>query len=312
MIEFKNIRIDKNGEKGEKLILKLTVNNHTIEFFNSIPDSDTVYLLSNYLEVFDPKISLVISKLLNSTDIDTSLLIMKESWNIESVTIIEENHELSYSNDTFYFPITSKSSGNLGTLIFKGNLNSKFVLNFLSISNSITSILEGLILKMRISELLNGTIDALSEALAKKTKIDQRVLKKIEEEIIRLGKKFGYPENILKISSKIYDIGKIGIPDHILSKNNLSEDEKEILNKHVEIGYEILSKLEELPKEILEVVLYHHEKLDGSGPLKIKNVPFLAQIVGISIEVIENKTSIDDLYGKYNEKLIREMKKKYG
>lgn len=312
MIKFKKIRIDGSGEKGEKLILKLVIKNHTIEFFDVLPDTDTIYLLSSYLEVFDPKISMIIPQLLNSNDLETSLSIMKKTWNIEKINIIEENLEIKYNNNIFYFPIISKSSGNLGTLIFKGNINPKFILNFLSISNSITSILEGLILKSRISELLNNTLDALSETLAKKTKIDKKILRKIQEEIVRLGKNFGYTEDILKISAKIYDIGKIGIPDYILSKKDLTMKENEILNKHIEIGYEILNKLENLPKEILDVVLYHHEKLDGSGPLKLKNVPLLSQIVGISIEVIENKTPIETLYGKFDEKLIEEMKKRYG
>ncbi|ABR30202.1 phosphohydrolase [Thermosipho melanesiensis] len=294
---FKNIVVDNIGKKGKKLLLKLNINNHNVEFYDEI-NIDSIYFLSNYLGVFDPKfITPILPKLLNSNDLNESLDLLKNYWNLEKITLSDSVMEIRFEENNFYFPIKSKSSGKLGTLIFKG-VSENFIVNFLSISDTITSILEGLIIQKRISITLSDTIDALSEALAKRRNIDKKIKSIIEEKIMNLGKKFGFNESLLKLCAKIYDIGMIGIPD----------DKADTTGKHIRYGYEILSKIENIPQELLDVVKYHHEKLDGSGPLKITNVPLIAQIVGIVVEVIENNASIDSLEGKYDPKLLKELK----
>src|SRR5665647_476403 len=63
----------------------------------------------------------------------------------------------------------------------------------------------------------------------------------------------------------MYDIGKIGIPDGILNKDGkLTIDEYDEIKKHPEIGYRILSSVNEF-SELSEFVLEHHEKWDGTG-----------------------------------------------
>ena len=63
----------------------------------------------------------------------------------------------------------------------------------------------------------------------------------------------------------IHDIGKIGIRDHILNKpGKLLFEEFEIIKKHPLIGFEICKPLN-TAKGLLDLILHHHEKLDGSG-----------------------------------------------
>ncbi len=86
----------------------------------------------------------------------------------------------------------------------------------------------------------------------------------------RLGKELGMPKdqcNLLFHASPMHDIGKIGIPDKILLKpGKLESDEWEIMQSHVTIGAEILSRDESpLMKMARLVALHHHEKWDGSG-----------------------------------------------
>ncbi|MBT1247212.1 MULTISPECIES: HD domain-containing protein [unclassified Thermosipho (in: thermotogales)] len=296
-MKLKNISIDNKGEKGEKLLLRLNIKKHTVEFYESI-DIDDIYLLSNYFGIFDPEfITPVLPKLLNSNNLDESLKILKDFWHLKELKLIDKLKKIKFENNIFEYPLKSEASGELGTLIFY-SVTPEFVLNFLSISNSITSILEGVIIQKRISIILSDTIDALSEALAKRRNKNQEKNKKIEKNIISLGKKFGFNMDLLKLCAKIYDIGMIGIPDQ-------QEDSGE---KHIKYGYEILSKIEDIPKELLDAVLFHHEKLDGSGPLKVKDVPLIAQIIGIVIEVFENNVSIESLSGKYDPRLLKELK----
>lgn len=69
----------------------------------------------------------------------------------------------------------------------------------------------------------------------------------------------------VNLAGKIHDIGKIQIPSEILSKpGRLSRVEFELIKQHPECGYEIL-KAVSFPWPLAEIVLQHHERLDGSG-----------------------------------------------
>lgn len=69
----------------------------------------------------------------------------------------------------------------------------------------------------------------------------------------------------LRIIGQMHDIGKIGIPAEILSKpGRLSRSEMDLIREHAQKGCEIL-KAVEYPWPIAEVVLQHHERMDGSG-----------------------------------------------
>jgi len=85
----------------------------------------------------------------------------------------------------------------------------------------------------------------------------------------------------------MHDIGKIGIPDHILLKpGRLSDDERVEMNRHPVIGYEILMAAGQSPllKLAAEIAMHHHEKWDGSGypgGLVGEAIPLSARIVAL-------------------------------
>jgi HD-GYP domain-containing protein (c-di-GMP phosphodiesterase class II) len=89
----------------------------------------------------------------------------------------------------------------------------------------------------------------------------------------------------LRISSLLHDIGKIGIPEKILNKNGLlNQEELEEMKKHPLIGANILSMIDEFHAPILGVK-YHHEHHDGSGypeGLKGEKIPLIAQIISVA------------------------------
>lgn len=82
----------------------------------------------------------------------------------------------------------------------------------------------------------------------------------------------------------LHDLGKIGIPDHILNKPGpLDEDEWIIMKTHVEKGASILEPLTDF-KEVRDIVYSHHEKYDGTGyPRRLKKdeIPIGARIVSV-------------------------------
>jgi putative nucleotidyltransferase with HDIG domain len=83
----------------------------------------------------------------------------------------------------------------------------------------------------------------------------------------------------------LHDIGKIGIPKSILSKNGaLSVPEMEIIKGHPFIGYEMIEEFDSLRKAAL-VVLFHHERFDGNGypyGLNGQDIPLGARIFAVA------------------------------
>ncbi|MCG8335276.1 MAG: response regulator [Proteobacteria bacterium] len=89
----------------------------------------------------------------------------------------------------------------------------------------------------------------------------------------------------LRIGAGLHDIGKIGIPDSLLLKNSqLTKTEKKIFEQHPVIGSNILQPIPSL-KQIIPIVLYHHERYDGLGypnKLKGRGIPIWARITAVA------------------------------
>ena len=90
--------------------------------------------------------------------------------------------------------------------------------------------------------------------------------------------------NMLKTAGLLHDIGKIGIDYSIIEKTGrLTEEEYEEIKKHPEIGYRILKTSIEY-EGIAKLVLFHHEKLDGTGypkGIKGEEIPLESKIISI-------------------------------
>jgi HD-GYP domain-containing protein (c-di-GMP phosphodiesterase class II) len=83
----------------------------------------------------------------------------------------------------------------------------------------------------------------------------------------------------------LHDVGKIGIDDDVLKKpDRLTRDEYRQIQKHVEIGVQILNDLKKL-HHVLPGVLHHHESYDGSGypsGLAGEAIPLTARILAVA------------------------------
>ncbi len=112
------------------------------------------------------------------------------------------------------------------------------------------------------------------------------------QRLIYIGKQLGNKLNltyeemkILELAAQFHDIGKVAIPDSILSKpDTLTPLEKEEVFRHSEIGFRIMQSSFEF-SHISEIILSHHEHWDGSGypqGLKGSDIPLLARIITIS------------------------------
>ncbi len=105
-----------------------------------------------------------------------------------------------------------------------------------------------------------------------------------------LGLASGFLEShaeLLMYASMMHDIGKIGIPDHILLKpGKLTEEEFEVIKKHPEIGAQIIGEHNaEVLKMAKQIALGHHEKWNGQGyphGLSGEDIPVVGRIVAIA------------------------------
>ena len=103
------------------------------------------------------------------------------------------------------------------------------------------------------------------------------------------------PERVdgIRMAGVIHDIGKISVPAEILSKPGILTDlEFSLIKTHPRVGYDILKEIE-FPWDIAQIVLQHHERLDGSGyphGLSSRNILLDAKILAVA-DVVEAMAS---------------------
>ena len=113
-----------------------------------------------------------------------------------------------------------------------------------------------------------STIKALTSAIDARDPYTLGHSVRVGQLAIMIGRQLSVDEKTLarlEIGGYLHDIGKIGIRDAILLKPGaLTPEERRAINEHPRIGLAILDPVD-LPKEVLEFVEGHHERLDGSG-----------------------------------------------
>jgi putative two-component system response regulator len=117
-----------------------------------------------------------------------------------------------------------------------------------------------------------------------------------------IARRLGFPEDrveLLRVAATMHDVGKIGIPDHILLKpGRLTHEERTLMQEHADIGYAILADSEaELLRLGALLARTHHERYDGSGyprHLRGETIPLEGRIVAVA-DVFDALTS-DRIY----------------
>ena len=144
-----------------------------------------------------------------------------------------------------------------------------------------------LIAQQQVQETYSATLMALTQALETRDLETQGHSDRVTSLSLTIAKE-------MAISSKevqqihwgalLHDVGKIGIPDHILRKPGpLNEEEWAVMKKHPDIGYDMLKDIQFL-QPALNIVHDHHERFDGKGypqGLKGKDIPLAARIFSI-------------------------------
>ncbi len=142
----------------------------------------------------------------------------------------------------------------------------------------------------------SAVLGALLKTLAAKSFETETHTRNMQEIAAKIGSKFGLPDseiNRLIMLITLHDIGKINLPEEILTKEGpLTGEEWEIIKRHPETGYRIAMSTEEFA-HVAEDIFSHHERYDGLGyprGLSGKNIPLLARITAVAdaFEVMGN------------------------
>jgi putative nucleotidyltransferase with HDIG domain len=147
---------------------------------------------------------------------------------------------------------------------------------------------------------LQRTLEDIIEVITKIVEIRDLYLVGHQEKVSKLATKIAQemgitPDKIegIRISSLVHDIGKISLPTEILNRpNKLIDIELALIKNHPQIAYDILKTIN-FPWPVAEIILQHHEMINGSGyPNKLKNNETLieAKIIAVA-DVIEAMSS---------------------
>jgi putative two-component system response regulator len=142
----------------------------------------------------------------------------------------------------------------------------------------------------------DATIEGWSRAMDLRDKETEGHTQRVTELTLKLCNMIGMnQEDLIQVrrGALLHDIGKLGVPDAILNKNGaLTWEEWEIMKKHTEYAYDMISPIEYL-RPALDIPYCHHEKWDGSGyprGLKEENIPLVARLFSV-VDVWDALTS---------------------
>ena len=143
-------------------------------------------------------------------------------------------------------------------------------------------------LKDHQAQVLFEALKALASAVDAKDPCTARHSMRVTQLSLILADALGLSADekyVLELSAWMHDVGKIGVPDHILTKGSaLTKAEFEIMKMHAPKGGEIVGHIEELTR-VADVIRHHHERLDGLGypdGLRGEAIPLLSRIILIA------------------------------
>ena len=147
-----------------------------------------------------------------------------------------------------------------------------------------------------IKKVMDGTIQAMALAVEMRDPYTSGHQARVAELAQVIAEEINMPPEDVEgvyMAASIHDIGKISLPAEILSKPvQLTEIERKMIQAHATVGYDILKGID-FSWPIAQILLQHHERMDGSGyprGIRGKEILMEARIVGVS-DVVETMAS---------------------
>ena len=121
---------------------------------------------------------------------------------------------------------------------------------------------------VNLQRALEGTVHALRSAVELRDPYTAGHQRRVSQLACAIANEMGLPEEQiegLRLAGLIHDMGKMTVPAEFLSKpGSLNETEYGLIRMHPQVGYDVLKEMD-FPWPLADIVLQHHERLDGSG-----------------------------------------------
>jgi PAS domain S-box-containing protein/putative nucleotidyltransferase with HDIG domain len=148
----------------------------------------------------------------------------------------------------------------------------------------------------KLHEALEGTIQAMALTIEIRDPYTAGHQRRVSRLSCAMARELGMPEEQvegLRVAGDIHDIGKIYVPAEILSKpGQITAIEYGIIKTHPQVGFDILKTIK-FPWPVAQIVLQHHERIDGSGyPLGIAGDQILKEAKILTVaDIVEAMSS---------------------
>ena len=223
---------------------------------------------------------------------------------------IDERHEIRYEgiipHGHYCVPIlfAGKTLGVINTYIREGHHSEQREREFLT---AVADTLAGIIVRKqaesqlkqsfeKLKRTLDDTVNALASIAEKRDPYTAGHQRRVTKLAVAIAEEMGLSDEQIEgihVSGILHDVGKMYVPAEILSKpGQLTENEFSVIKTHPQVSYDILKTIE-FPWPVAQIVLQHHERLDGSGyPSRLSGKDIIpeARILAVA-DVVEAMSS---------------------
>jgi len=223
---------------------------------------------------------------------------------------IDERHEIQYEeiipHGHYCVPIlfAGKTLGVINTYIREGHGSEQREKEFLT---AVANTLAGIIVRKqaesqlkqsfeKLKRTLDETVNALASVAEKRDPYTAGHQWRVTKLAVAIAEEMGLSDEQIegiRVSGILHDVGKMYVPAEILSKpGQLTEIEFSVIKTHPQVSYDILKAIE-FPWPVAQIVLQHHERMDGSGypsGISDNNILLEARILSVA-DVVEAMAS---------------------
>ncbi len=275
----------------------LAINPHTSAVFTANDGDRALYLYENnpinivITDILMPRLSGIdLIRKLKSINNDVHIIVVSAYSNIDLVREAMRNGAYDYILKPFSI---DEMMFSVNRVIDRLKLIDERNSYIISLENKVKEATE------KIQASFFETLNVLLNILEAKSKTTLEHSQLVSDYSVKIAEAAGLgPQKIenIRISAKLHDIGKIGIPDAVLLKpGKLTEEEFNLVKTHPVIGKKIVMPILINNQDILDLIYYHHERFDGEGyPEKLKgeDIPLVARIGNLANSYVSMTTKL--------------------
>lgn len=139
----------------------------------------------------------------------------------------------------------------------------------------------------QVQTIYTGVLEIMAKFIDSIDRSTDNHSRRVAERSIEVARRLGLTEReieTLRVAAYLHDIGKVEVSTNVLRKAaKLTAEERAEMERHVEYGSQMLSRVGDLMRDVVPLVLYHHERWDGMGYKRLpgEQIPLGARIIAV-------------------------------